>query len=118
LNGLIEAAVSACQSVKDVRDHRIAHMDLECALTRATFDPNPSRAEVKAALCAIRAVLNRLAMHYWHSEAGCEHFHAGGRDADALIHYIAQGLCAEERQMERLLQGKPLPEDFEPEDKG
>jgi hypothetical protein len=114
LNGLVDAAVSACQSAKNVRDHRIAHMDLARALSRATFEPNPSRTEVKAALRAIRAVLNRLTMHYWQSEAGCEHFYAGGRDADALMHYIAQGLRAEEQRMERLLHGKPLPEDLSP----
>jgi hypothetical protein len=116
LKGLVETAVSACHSAKAARDKRIAHMNHACALGLATFDPNPSRAEVKAALRAIRAVLNRLTMHYWQSEAGCEHFYAGGRDADALMHYLAQGLRAEEQRMERFLQGKPLPEDFEPKD--
>lgn len=97
MNGLVETAVSACQSAKASRDQRIAHMNYTCALGLATFDPNPSRAEVKAALNAIRAVLNRLAMHYWQSEAACEHFYAGGRDADALMHYLALGLHAEEQ---------------------
>ncbi len=89
-------------------------MNYARALKLATFDPNPSRTEIEAALRAIRAVLNRLSMHYCQSEAGCEHFYAGGHDADALIHYLEQGLRAEQRQIERLLQGKPPPEDFEP----
>jgi hypothetical protein len=114
LKTLVETAENACQSAKAARDQRIAHMNYARALKFAAFDPNPSRTEVKAALRAIRAVLNRLAKHYCQSEARCEHFYAGGRDADALIHYLARGLRAEEQQMERFLQGKPLPEDFEP----
>jgi hypothetical protein len=110
---LVQAAEAACGSAMSSRNERIAHMDLSRARD-GTFEPPPSRAEIEAALTAIRAVLNRLESHYWQSPTAYEHFAAAG-GADSLLHYLRRGHRAEERRMERLLQGKPLPEDLEPE---
>lgn len=112
---LIQAAVNACDSARASRNQRIAHTNRMRALA-STFDPNPSRADVEAALNAVRAVLNRLERHYWQSEVGYQYFIASGGDADSLVYYLLNGVRAEERRMERLLQGKPLPEDLQPED--
>lgn len=117
VKGLVEAAVTACDSARDWRNRRLAHRDLGLALATGS-DPLPgiSRAQVEIALEAVRAVLNRLASHYWRSETAYEHFISGGRGADALVWYLRKGLRAEERRMQRFRGGKPLPEDLEPED--
>jgi hypothetical protein len=73
-------------------------------------------ADVEAALRAIRAVLHRLETSYWQSETAYERFFPAGGDADSLVYYLSKGFRAEERQRERFIQGKPLPEDYEPED--
>ena len=87
LKGLVQAACRACDSARSSRNRRIAHTDFACALA-STFDPLPSRADVEAALSAIRAVLHRLEAHYWQSETGYEHFCAAGGDADSLVRYL------------------------------
>jgi hypothetical protein len=43
------------------------------------------------------------------------HFLTEGGDADSLVYYLPKGVRAKERQRERLQQGKPLPENLEPE---
>lgn len=70
VTALIEAAACASQSAKAARDQRIAHTNFERALQRANFDPSPSSAELKAALHAIRTVLDRLEMHYCSRKLG------------------------------------------------
>ena len=116
LKGLVEVALKACESVRDWRNRRLAHRDLALALATAS-DPLPgiSRAEVDAALLAIRDVLNRLAAHYWNSETAYQHFIASVGEADSLVYYLHKGIQAQERRMERFRLGKALPEDLEPE---
>lgn len=60
-------------------------------------------------------MLNRLERHYWDSETAYQHFIANGGDADSLVYYLHKGLRAGEQRLEHLRQGKPLPEDIEPE---
>ena len=116
LKGLVEAALKVCESARAWRNRRLAHRDLALALATAS-DPLPgvSRAEVEAALQAIRVVLNRLAAHYWNSETAYQHFIASGGEADSLVYYLRKGIRAQERRMERFRLGKALPEDLEPE---
>jgi AbiU2 len=114
VKGLIQAAKKACETARSSRNRRIAHTDLALALA-GTFDPIPSRSEIEAALNAVRAVLHRLEAHYWQSETGYQHFCPKGGDADSLVRYLLKGFRAEERRMERFREGKPLPEDLEPE---
>jgi AbiU2 len=114
VKGLVEAAEKACKSATSARNKHIAHTDLALALA-GTFDDLPSRTEVEAALRAVRAVLDRLEAHYWKSP-GTQYAFSKGRDADSLVYYLLEGVRAYERRRERLLQGKPLPEDLEPED--
>lgn len=116
LKALVEAALKACESARDWRNRRLAHRDLALALATES-DPLPgiSRAEVEAALMALRVVLNRLAAHYWDSETAYQHVIGSIGEADSLVYYLRKGIRAEERRMERFRQGKPLPEDHEPE---
>lgn len=50
-----------------------------------------TRDEVEAALRAIRAVLNRLAAHYWQSEMAYDMVVPYGSDADALVYCLEKG---------------------------
>ena len=113
LEGLARAACDACDRARRSRNQRIAHTDFACAVGLATFDPIPSRSNVEAALCAIRAVLHRLEMHFWQTETAYEHLFPAGGDADALVLYLQKGVRADKRRMERFIQGEPLPEDYE-----
>jgi hypothetical protein len=62
--------------------------------------------------------LIRLETHFWPSEKGTlyQDVIPEGGDADSVVSYLLKGVRAEERRRERLIQGKPLPEDLEPED--
>ena len=68
---------------------------------------------MERALSATRTVLNTIERHYWNSETAFQHFLAHD-DGDALIAYLGVAVKAEERRRHRLLEGRPLPEDFEP----
>ena len=113
---LVDAALAACEFTRAWRNRRLAHRDLALALASAT-DPLPdiNRAEIEAALAAIRDVLNSLAGHYWDSETAYEQVITDGGEADSLVYYLQKGVRAEERRFERLRQNKPLLEDIEPE---
>jgi hypothetical protein len=115
LEGLVRAAGSACNRVTTSRNQRIAHTDFACAVGLATFDPIPPRADVEAALCAIRAVLHRLEMHFWQTKTAFEHIVPTGGDADSVVYYLVMAARAEERNRERFILGKPLPGNYEPE---
>ena len=115
---LVEAARRACEAPRAWRHRHIAHRDLKLALA-STSDPipgAPSRAEIEAALHAIRAVLHRIEAHYRQPETAYQYVIPAGGDADALVHYLREGFRAEEQQMERFLQGEPALEDPEPQD--
>jgi hypothetical protein len=114
LDRLVPAACEACDRARTTRNQRIAHTDFTRAVA-GTFEDYPSRADVEAALRAIRAVLHRLETHYWQTATAYERFLPAGGDADGLVSYLLKGVRADERQMERFIQGKPLPEDLEPE---
>lgn len=115
LKKLVQAACDACEPARSSRNKRIAHEDVALALA-GTFDPLPSRADIEVALRAVSAVLHRLETHYWQSETAYQHFAPAGGEADSLVHYLLEGVRAEERRMECFLQRKPLQEDLAPED--
>jgi len=116
VKALVEATLAACESACAWRDRRLAHRDLALALASATEPlPGISYTDIKTALAAMRAGLNCVESHYWNSETAYEHFLTEGGDADSLVHYLSKSVRAEERRRERLQQGKPLPEDLEPE---
>lgn len=114
VESLVGVAQAACEPARLWRNRRLAHRDLALAVATAT-DPLPgiSRADVQRALDAISAVLNRLERHYWNSHTCYELFITPANDADSLVYYLGKGLRAEQQRLERLREGKPLPEDLE-----
>jgi AbiU2 len=117
LQELVDAASNASLPMRDWRNWRLAHRDLAVALA-TTSDPVPgiSRADIEAALRAVQAVFDCIEGHYWHREPMDyhQHFVPAGGDAERLVHYLQEGVRAEQRKMRCLLAGKPLPEDLEP----
>jgi hypothetical protein len=86
VEALVRSALKACEGARTWRNKYIAHRDLALALASTSDPPGaPSRAEIEAALGAIRAVLDRL------EPLAYELFVPAGRDADSLIHYLLMG---------------------------
>lgn len=113
----MDAALDACTTSWAWRNKRLAHRDLAVALATAE-DPLPgiSRADVEAALAALRAVLKKLEGHYLDAEVDYQEVLTNLGDADSLVHYLSKGLNAERAWRERLQAGTPLPEDLAPEE--
>lgn len=113
VQSLVEAAESSCSFARDWRNRHLAHRDLDLALeTAATPLPESSREQVQNSLQAIGAVLNLINRRYFGSETLFEDFVAI-TDAESLVYYMEIARQTEARREERLLQGRPLPEDFE-----
>jgi len=111
---LVRVAIDACKTVRDRRNRQLAHDDLALALATST---NPvlgiSRADIEAALTAVRELLNTLQLHYCQSTVGYEYALTGPGDGDALVHYLHRGLKAEREREQRILDGTFTPEDLE-----
>lgn len=115
IGGLVDSAVSACVSLRAWRNKHLAHRDLSLAIASSTEPlPGISRENLEEALASVRAVLNRLASHYWRREVAYQKFLTEGRDADRLVYYLVLGIQAEKDRQERLERGEPLPEDVRP----
>jgi hypothetical protein len=114
VTNLLDSVLTACASIRLWRNRRLAHRDLAIAMA-STTDPLPgiSRADVEDALASMRAMLNRLAGHYWGSKTDYQCVITSGRDADSLVYYLQLGLRAEEQRQERLERGEFLPEDIQ-----
>lgn len=111
---LVEDALDWSQFARQWRDKRYAHIDLSLAIdVKAAALPGVSRQNVEDALSSFRRILNRLHVSYLDGEVAYEHF-LTNEDADALVYHLAVAARYEERQRERLIEGKPLPEDLEP----
>lgn len=111
---LVEVAVSQSSFARDLRNRRLAHLDLDLALGKGAKPlPGISRQNVENALSAIRDVLNRLAGHYLDTTVGFEHFisHDNG---EALVYHLRVVAHIEKLRRERLLEGKLSLEDLEP----
>jgi hypothetical protein len=114
VRGLVEAAVSACASMRDWRNRRLAHADLLLALAPSVSPlPGIGHADMEAALLAVRELRNRVDSHYLHSTVAYEFVPTGADDGDALAHYLSKGLRAEQEWQKRI-----QCEGFTPEDAG
>ncbi|UCF05216.1 MAG: hypothetical protein JSV33_15060 [bacterium] len=116
VHNLVNTAIQKCSFAREWRNRHLAHRDLDLAMEtrQATALPGVSRQSVIDALSAISAVLNRVESHYFDSEVAFGHFLVHD-DADALVHHLVVAVRYGERKRERFRQGKPLPEDLEPE---
>lgn len=112
---LVQTAMQRCSFAREWRHRHLAHRDLDLALEslHATPLPGASRQVVAEALAALAAVLNRVEGHYFDTEVAFGHFLVAD-DAKALVHHLAVAIRYDQRQRERLSQGRPLPEDLEP----
>lgn len=114
LRELVKNALDRSQFARQWRNKRLAHSDLSLAIdAKAAPLPGVSRQHVENALSCFRRILNRLQVSYLDGEVAYQHF-LTNEDADALVHHLAVAARSEERQRQRLEEGKPLPEDLEP----
>jgi len=116
LEGLVEAALDACDAPRAWRNKRLAHRDLPVALA-TTGDPLPgiSRADINVALGAFRTLLNQLEENYG-APVYYEHVLTNAGDADSLLYFLNRGRKGEQAMRARLRAGTPLPEDLIPEE--
>ena len=110
LGGLIEDARARSAFAREWRNRSLAHQDLSLALDgKAEPLPSASRKNVEEALESFRKVMNRLHASYLAGDVAYEHVLTHD-DASDLVHGLAVAARHEERQRERLRQGKTLPE--------
>ncbi len=114
VQNLVEKAVSQSSFARDWRNRHLAHTDLYLALdVGAEPLPGISRQNVEDALSSFRDVLNQLARYYLDTTVAFEHF-ISHDDGEALVYHLRVAAHIEKLRREYLLEGKPLPEDFEP----
>jgi hypothetical protein len=107
IDKLIETTSSTWETARAWRNRHLAHRDFALAMVSSANPlPGISREDIEAALLSVRAVLNRLAKHYWNSEVAYQQFTAIGRDADTLVYYLNLGLRAEKQRLDRLERGE------------
>lgn len=116
---LVQKALDACEFARDWRNRRLAHNDLALLLATST-DPlsGVSRNDIEGALDAFRNLVNRLEQHYRHSEVAYQQVVLGLGTGDSLVSYLRKGVQVERARRQRLREGRPLPEDWTPEEEG
>lgn len=96
-------ALATCEFARDWRNRRIAHADLDLAISK---DARPlefaSRQCVKHALASLAQVLDAIAAEYLNSTTS---FDTLDGDAMALLYVIDDGLKSEAKRRERLRNG-------------
>ncbi len=107
LDPIVNGAVASCEFVRDWRNRRLAHLDLDLVNEQANPLPDISRAKTQQAIDGIIRVLNLIEAHYFDAENSFEIL-AGG-DAEAMVFYLNAGVFYSEREREYLKNGK----DFE-----
>ncbi len=111
---LVQAAVSESGFARRWRTRRAARRELALAsAVGAELLPDDSRHKVETALAACRAVLDRIAGRYFPARIAFDRSIAH-RDGDALVYHLRLARDAERRRRERLVEGRPWPEDIEP----
>lgn len=114
LQNLVKASLQRCQFVRDWRDKRLAHNDFLLSIgARAQQLPDIGYQNVEDALASFRQIMNRLESTFFQSEVMFDEI-VTPDDADTLVYHLAVAARFDERQRERLRQGKPLPEDLQP----
>jgi hypothetical protein len=112
----VDEAIAKAEACRDWRNRRIAHMDLELALSEGAEPLKPaSRASVRAAMDAIADVLNTVGLHLLDSTTA---FEGAGLSNGALnlLYVIDDGLKAERARRERLKSGKHHADDYQRRD--
>jgi len=114
VENLLVLAEGKCAFARDWRNRHIAHRDRNLALDPKSAEPlaAASRRSVKDALESIGAVLNAVELRYTGTTVAYEHSSPSPGDAKSLLHVIRDGVEARSSKRERLISGRPLPEDL------
>jgi len=100
----LATVVERCEPMRDWRNRRLAHRDLELATKTASEElAGVSRATIEAALESCRTLLNLLELHYRDGTVAYEQGVIGSGDGDSLAFYLEAGLkaVAQEYELER-----------------
>ena len=111
---LVATFDDACMNLRHRRNKWIAHFDLETMLeSKVKPLEGPSRAEIEAALEALRNVMNCVEMHYKESQTMYEHF-VMNNDGEYLLSTLKQGLRYCELVKEKVIAHDDLRKNFKP----
>jgi hypothetical protein len=112
LKPLIVSFDDACQKLRRRRNKWIAHFDLNTMLgSKVTPLQGPFRAEIEAALEALREALNCVEFHYAESHTAYEHF-VMNNDGEHLIVTLKQGLRYRELVKDKAITRDDLDKNF------
>lgn len=112
---MIHEAMKLTEFTRDWRNRRIAHRDLELAISdHAQPLKSGSRQDVRAALTSIDSVLNKIQAHYLDSETKFDApiFYAG---AVLLLRVLHDGVREGQEREERHARGEFLERDMPPQ---
>lgn len=110
---LVSAAQAKTEFCRDWRNRHIAHADFDLALKEGAKPlKTASRADVEAALQALRDVLNAIEVFYLKQSTGFD-LAAVTDGAEELLYVLDDGVKARKAREERLQTGRLLPEDSE-----
>jgi len=112
---LVTTALKTTEFVRDWRNRKLAHRDLDLALGNHV-EPLAlaSRAAVKTALSSLTDVLNAVSMHYLDSTTMFE-FVADRGDSISLLYVIRDGLRYDEDRRARTRRGEYNSQDLRPD---
>ena len=112
LRPLVTSFADACKKLRHRRNKWIAHLDLNTMLgSKVTPLEGPSRAEIEAALEALRQTMNCVELHYTESQTIYEHF-VMNHDGEHLISTLMQGLRYRELVREKVITHDDLRKNF------
>ena len=97
---------------RDWRNRRIAHRDLRLAIEEGAKPlPPTSRADIRAAIASIDAVLITMTRHYMDTETRFD-IVKRAEGAEALLYVLDDGLRADAEREDRIRRGEYLEEDI------
>ena len=106
----LEKLGAGCAFARDWRNRWIAHRDLALSMQTSPYRSldSPTREKIEHALAEIRDVMNTVLARFKESRTLYEYSLGGPGDADALVHYLREGLEAHRKQLGEL-QGSVRP---------
>ena len=97
-------ARDASKSLREKRNKRLSHFDLQVSISRpAEFFTKASRIEIENILTLIRDFLNLIDSHFWDSTLAYEHFSSSG-DAESLINSLKKSEAYNILEKENLIE--------------
>lgn len=109
---LVTTFDDACKNLRHRRNKWIAHFDLGTMLdSKVKPLEGPSRAEIEAALKALRDVMNCVELHFTESQTIYEHF-VMNNDGEYLISTLKQGLRYRELVKQKVIAHDDLRKNF------